>query len=51
MVLPIGTPDAVLTLYEKGADGALQSRGLLDVRFVPMVEGADRNPSSSQGNK
>jgi len=39
MILPVGQPGAeqMLTLVTKDAEGAVQSRGMLPVAFVPLV--------------
>ena len=42
MVIPVGPPGAVQTLYylEKDADGRIRSRSLMSVRFVPLLREA-----------
>jgi protein-L-isoaspartate(D-aspartate) O-methyltransferase len=41
LVMPVGDPlvDQALVLVEKGRDGAIASRTLLPVRFVPLLRG------------
>jgi len=42
LVIPVGTVDQELMLITKDKDGKIQKEQIIPVRFVPMVEGEDK---------
>lgn len=53
LVIPVGKPEGVqsLTRITRVSETEFQQEHLLDVRFVPLVQGTDSEPTSASGKR